>query len=216
MARISKSPEERRLEIIKAAEKLFNEKGFSNTAVSDIVKSIGVAQGTFYYYFKSKDDAFNAIAEGFMGEFMTELSIIAEDEKLSTREKIELVLEKVIKLLENNEGVLFYLHTKDNKELNERIEKKFIECATPLVVDIVKQGMKEKLFHLEYPEEVVEFLMMGSHYLGDVNIYEEDREEYLKRIEGVKFVIQRVLGVDGIYIDYLSSLFIPRLIKLLV
>lgn len=215
MARISKAPEERRLEIIKAAEKLFNEKGFHNTAVSDIVKSIGVAQGTFYYYFKSKDDVFNAIAEGFLGEIMAEFSVIAEDEKLGTREKIELILEKSIKLFENYEGILFYLHTKENMELHERIEKKFIEYATPLAVSITKQGIREKLFDLEYPEEVVEFLMTGSHYLGDVNIYEEDKEAYLKRIKGFQFVIQRVLGVDSNYIEYLCGLFIPRLMKLL-
>lgn len=216
MARISKNPEERRLEIIRAAEKLFNKNGFNNTTISDIVKSIGVAQGTFYYYFKSKDDVFNSIVDEFLDKFMTELSVIAEDEKLDTGEKIELVLEKIIKLLENNEGVIFYLHTKENIEIHERIEKKFIEYSTPLVVNIVKQGMEENLFDLEYPEEVVEFLMTGSHYLGDVNIYEEDREKYLKRVKGVQFVIKRVLGIDSTIMEHLCSKFMIRLMELLV
>ena len=123
MARISKDPEERRIEIIKAAERLFNEKGFSNTAVSDIVKSIGVAQGTFYYYFKSKDDVFNAIVEKFLDESMAGITEIAKHEKLGTREKIELVLEKGLELIENNEGVISYLHTKGNMDLHEKVEK---------------------------------------------------------------------------------------------
>ncbi|MCQ1529033.1 TetR/AcrR family transcriptional regulator [Lutispora saccharofermentans] len=215
MTRISKDPEERRLEIIKAAEKLFNEKGFSNTAVSDIVKSIGVAQGTFYYYFKSKDDVFNAIVEEFLEESMAGIAEIARDEKLGTREKIELALEKGLELIENNEGVLSYLHTKDNMDLHEKVEKKFVEYASPLVVNVVKQGIQEKLFDLEYPDEVVEFLMTGSHYLGDVNIYLEDKEEYLKRVRGVQFVIQRVLGVDSNIMECLTSKFISKLTSLL-
>ena len=106
MARISKDPDERRLEIINAAEKLFNEKGFENTAVSDIVKSIGVAQGTFYYYFKSKDDVFNAIAEEFINEFMESFALIVDDKNLSTVEKVGMLFDKGIELIENNEGVM--------------------------------------------------------------------------------------------------------------
>ncbi|MEA4963083.1 TetR/AcrR family transcriptional regulator [Lutispora sp.] len=215
MARISKDPEERRIEIIKAAERLFNEKGFSNTAVSDIVKSIGVAQGTFYYYFKSKDDVFNAIVEKFLDESMAGITEIAKHEKLGTREKIELVLEKGLELIENNEGVISYLHTKGNMDLHEKVEKKFVEYTVPLVVNIVKQGIQEKLFDLEYPDEVVEFLMTGSHYLGDINIYLEDKEEYLKRVRGVQFVIQRVLGVDSNTMECLTSKFISKLERLL-
>ncbi len=42
--------------IIKAAELLFMEKSVSKVTISDIVKKAGVAKGTFYLYFESKDD----------------------------------------------------------------------------------------------------------------------------------------------------------------
>ena len=45
MARITKDPVVRRNEIIDAAEELFYSVGYDETSVSDIVKSIGVAQG---------------------------------------------------------------------------------------------------------------------------------------------------------------------------
>lgn len=216
MARISKDPNERRLEIINAAEKLFNEKGFENTAVSDIVKSIGVAQGTFYYYFKSKDDVFNAITEEFLNEFMESFTLIVDNEKLSTVEKVGMLFDKSIELVENNEGVMFYLHTKDNMELHEKVERKFIEYATPLVIKIVKQGVGEKIFDIEYPEEVVSFLMMGSHFLGDVNIYLEDRETYIRRLRAVEFVAQRVLGIDKLTMERITGKYMDRFIKLLI
>lgn len=54
MPRITKSPDERRNELIDAAEMLFIENGYDQTSVSDIVKKVNVAQGTFYYYFNPR------------------------------------------------------------------------------------------------------------------------------------------------------------------
>lgn len=46
----------RRRELLATAKRLFVERGFSATSVSAIVREAGVAQGTFYLYFKSKQD----------------------------------------------------------------------------------------------------------------------------------------------------------------
>ena len=216
MARISKDPDERRREIINAAEKLFNEKGFENTAVSDIVKSIGVAQGTFYYYFKSKDDVFCTIAEEFLDTFMESFVLIVDNEKLDVVEKVEMIFDKGIELIKNNEGVMFNLHTRDNMELHEKVERKFIEYATPLVIKIVKQGIEEKIFDIEYPEEVVTFLMMGSHFLGDLNIYLEDRDIYIERLQAVVFIAQRVLGIDKSVMERIIGKYMDRFINLVI
>ena len=58
-----KSPETRKSELLAAAETLFRENGVDRTAVSDIVKKAGVAQGTFYNYYQSKDEIFAAVLE---------------------------------------------------------------------------------------------------------------------------------------------------------
>lgn len=55
--------------ILDAAIRVFKEKGFQKTRVSDIVSAAGVAQGTFYLYFPSKDDIARQICKGFMERF---------------------------------------------------------------------------------------------------------------------------------------------------
>src|SRR5665647_2878266 len=55
--------EARRAELVSAAATVFAQRGVANTVVSDIVKAVGVAQGTFYLYFDSKDDAVFAVVE---------------------------------------------------------------------------------------------------------------------------------------------------------
>ncbi|UUZ87039.1 TetR/AcrR family transcriptional regulator [Paenibacillus sp. P26] len=54
--------------MVAAALELFQTKGYHSTKVSDIVKAAGIAQGTFYLYFKSKEDLFRKAAEECMDE----------------------------------------------------------------------------------------------------------------------------------------------------
>jgi AcrR family transcriptional regulator len=51
------------------ALKLFKKNGVDGTSVNDIVKQAGIAKGTFYLYFKNKDDLINGIFENFSEDF---------------------------------------------------------------------------------------------------------------------------------------------------
>ena len=53
MARTVKDKEERRLEFIETAQRLFIENGYYATSIDDIVNEMGVAKGLFYHYFDS-------------------------------------------------------------------------------------------------------------------------------------------------------------------
>ena len=45
----------RRNEILDAAERLFGTKGFDQTSTNDLLAEVGIARGTLYYHFKSKE-----------------------------------------------------------------------------------------------------------------------------------------------------------------
>ncbi|WP_457640851.1 TetR/AcrR family transcriptional regulator [Persephonella sp.] len=73
--------------LINSAVKVFSEKGYFNTKVSDIVKDAGVAQGTFYLYFKSKEEIFLSVVE----------SIVKQIENITEKfRKIDLETEEKI------------------------------------------------------------------------------------------------------------------------
>ena len=54
--RITKTPEERKAEMVAIASSLFARQGFVRTSVSEITDGAQVAKGLFYYYFATKDD----------------------------------------------------------------------------------------------------------------------------------------------------------------
>ena len=61
--RVVKEAKERRNEILDVAERLFATKGFDNTSTNDILDEVGIARGTLYYHFKSKEDILDAMIE---------------------------------------------------------------------------------------------------------------------------------------------------------
>jgi AcrR family transcriptional regulator len=58
-----------RARLVEAAKELFQDRGYLGTSVADVAKGAGVANGTFYIYFSSKDAVFEAVVELFVGEF---------------------------------------------------------------------------------------------------------------------------------------------------
>lgn len=58
--------------ILRAAIKVFAGKGYFNSKVADIAKEAGIADGTVYLYFKSKDEILHSIFDRAMEEFISE------------------------------------------------------------------------------------------------------------------------------------------------
>jgi len=61
MGKIEIKKENKRKELLHAAFELFTENGFQNTSIADIVEKAGIAKGTFYLYFKDKNDIRNQL-----------------------------------------------------------------------------------------------------------------------------------------------------------
>ena len=62
------SPEDRRAQLLRAARRVFAERGYHSAGVSHIIREAGVARGTFYNYFESKGAIFHAVLEELTGE----------------------------------------------------------------------------------------------------------------------------------------------------
>lgn len=63
---------DKREAILRAAIKVFAEKGYFNSKVADIAGAAGIADGTVYLYFKSKDEILHSIFDRAMAEFIDE------------------------------------------------------------------------------------------------------------------------------------------------
>ncbi len=78
----TKPPEERRDELINAAQRLFLEQGVGPTTIEQITSGADVAKGTFYLYFSAKEDIVAALGERFAQELLARIkAAIAAESK---------------------------------------------------------------------------------------------------------------------------------------
>ena len=68
MPRITKPAAERREEILNAAAALFTTKGVTASTMNDILGAVGVAKGTLYYHFTSKDEILRSLIDRTVAE----------------------------------------------------------------------------------------------------------------------------------------------------
>src|SRR5262245_10252754 len=92
MVRIVKKSNVRRLEIIQAAERLFEQEGYTKTSVEAIIKNDGIAKRTFYHYFKAKKDVLEALVERIGKEMEAHFNSIIEAKDLTSIQKLKLML----------------------------------------------------------------------------------------------------------------------------
>jgi len=168
MTRITKDPEVRKLELIETALELFRENGCEQTSVSDIVKKVGVAQGTFYYYFKSKDEVLNAVIDRYLREHLEKMvRQLIKDDTISATQKLQMVIDASLSLKNGERNFVEFLHTEENASFHQRFMEKSNAIFIPLITEIVKQGVNEGTFHCGHPREVVELLMVMFSLLHD-------------------------------------------------
>lgn len=80
----SLSREEREKQILRVAAEIFATKGYRAASVTDIVEGAGVARGTFYHYFQSKQDIFLRLIDS----YFEQLSNILENNSYRLREAV--------------------------------------------------------------------------------------------------------------------------------
>jgi AcrR family transcriptional regulator len=68
--RVTKPPDERREDLLEAARQVFSTKGLPNATISDVTEAAGVAKGTFYLYFDSKETLLGALKQRFVDDLV--------------------------------------------------------------------------------------------------------------------------------------------------
>ena len=135
----------KRAELAGAAARVFGERGVAGTAVSDIVKAAGVAQGTFYLYFDSKDDVLLAVAEQFVAGIGAALESSVPDSATPAPARLTGLVRALASLADgdSNASMAELLHRPENHALHDRLTAPLADRLFILVRDIVSQGVAE-------------------------------------------------------------------------
>ena len=193
--RIVKEANERRNEILDVAERLFCTRGYDNTSTNDILAEIGIARGTLYYHFKSKEDILDAVIQRIVTKGMTKASKVAQDEQLSVTEKMT----QAVMALNIDSGigdeVMKQIHKPQNALMHQKLRDSLLFGIIPIITRIVEEGIQQGVFQTDYPREAAEMIMIYSHVAFD-DMYEQNEEGMEQRIAGFIYHTERILGTS--------------------
>ena len=175
---MAKTKEERRNEIIETAGKLFEEKGYEQTQVQDIVNEIGVAKGLFYYYFKSKDEVMEELADRYADAIIDAVNkLIYKD--ISTFDKINRIFQIFIDSAEKKSGIFMGILNVKNGITHERIFFNVGKKMVPLVTELILSGNDNGECNCSDPKFITEFLVSGLFNIMN-QISPDEKINYLK------------------------------------
>lgn len=191
--RTVKKPDVRRQEIIQAATELFLSQTYDETTTGHVMKALGIAKGTIYHYFTSKEHLMEAVvdelARGYVelreaelaeaqGDALARMAILFSKERRSEAEK----------------STTESLHKPGNVKLHTRLLAVLVLRLAPLVAELVEQGCAEGVFDTGHPLEAAELLLAGVQFLSDDGFYPWDDETLRRRAAATPALVERVLG----------------------
>ena len=191
----SKEAEERKKEILDIAEELFTAKGYDNTSTTDILERVGIARGTLYYHFKSKEEILDALIDRIMQEIVHNVKLALSDKALAPHKIISFIGAMKVDSAIGKE-ITDYAHKPQNALMHQKIQNSLLTMLIPIAAEIIKDGIEEGSFSTNYPEEVAEMLLIYSNVVFD-DMYEITEAEREKRVAGFVFNMERLLGMKS-------------------
>ena len=194
--RVVKEPEERKNEILDVAERLFGLKGFDNTSTSDILNEIGIARGTLYYHFKSKEEILDAMISRMTNRLIEKANTIAAQKEVPVLQRFTRMMLS-LNVSDGNLGqeLLAQAHKPQNALMHQKMEKCLLSGINPIITDLIKEGITQGICQTDYPEEVAEMTFLYANTIFD-DLMEHGEAEKQRKIAAFIYNLERLLNME--------------------
>src|ERR1051325_352728 len=149
--------------LLRAAIDVFAERGYFNAQVSQVVLAAGVAAGTVYLYFRSKDDLLISIFERGMREALAEGKQVVEgvDDPV---ERLRRVARMHLARLgrDRNLAVVFQVELRQSTKFMERFSSTLLRDYLGLLRDAIADGQRDGLFRADLKPPVAAKMLFGA------------------------------------------------------
>ena len=186
--RVTKTAEEHKNEILDVAEQLFVQKGYDNTSTNDIIKVIGIARGTLYHHFASKEEILDATITRITDQMTAKAALIAKDRKTPLLERVTNVVLSMNVDSEIGQEVLNVIHRPQNALFHQKAQRLSLERIVPIIAGLIKEGNEEGIFDTRFPDEAAEMIVVYTN-----EVFEADEQDP-KKIQAFIYHTERLLG----------------------
>ena len=193
-----KKRERRKQEVLQIAYRMFISRGYENTSVDEIIEEADIAKGTYYYYFETKEQMLEEVIGMMIDQEMEAAGRILQAE-IPVPQKIIGMISSLRPTQEERpiEGALMQ---PENIVMHEKIRKKIVEMAVPLLSKVVEEGIGQGIFACDNIAERVRMLLVISSSTFDEGCYtERDIEVFIDMTE-------KLLGAESGTMGFIREL----------
>lgn len=192
--RIVKEAAIRRNEILDAAESLFVTKGFDRTSTNDILERVGIARGTLYYHFKSKEDILNAMIGRITDTYVKRAAKVVEKKDVPVLRRLTEMMLALNVDSDLGHEILEQVHKPQNALLHQKMQEGLLAGILPLITGLIEEGIAQGICQTDYPAEAAEMMLMYSGTVFD-DLADYSEVERQKKIVAFIYHMERILGM---------------------
>ena len=195
--RVVKKAEERKNEILDAAEKLFGTKGFDSTSTNDILNEIGIARGTLYYYFKSKEEILDAMIGRMMSRLIEKAKLVVAQKNVPVLQRLTMMMLS-LNVSDGSFGheLLKQMHKPQNALMHQKMQEGLLSAVNPVITGLIKEGMEQGICQTDFPEEVAEMTFLYASTVFD-DLMEYSEEEEKRKVAAFIYNLERLLNMES-------------------
>jgi len=205
-----KEPEVRKSELLDAAQKLFVEKGYAKTTVTDILNVHGLSKGVFYYYFKSKEEVMDAIIQRMVDDMVDHAEKVAADPSMTPPQKIFAILTEKgqsEEMIKDKENMTRQFHEVRNAEMHQKCLALSIKRLAPVMAQVFREDDGQTAISTDYLLESFTLFLTAGQVIFDEGIFQWSEEERTRYAAALLEMMEKTLGVPAGYFDELKKKF---------
>jgi AcrR family transcriptional regulator len=166
--------------------------GFAEVSVSRIVREVGVAQGTFYYYFDSKEAVLDALIQAHVQEVAARLSEVASD---PARDPARTLQEMIRTELDFDSRRASELGAIRGADARTKLFASTLRTLAPIYAGALERGQAANAFPSGPADLLAEIVVLATHSLFDRDLLGWTNREYARRRTALAGLISTVIGV---------------------
>ena len=188
-----KTAGERRNEILDVAGRLFAAKGFEHTSLTDIQNETGVARGTLYYYFKSKEEILDGIISRITARLVDRADALARQKEIPVLQRLALIMGALQVKDDPGRGIMKQMHKQENIRMHQKMLQELSAGLIPLLAGLVEEGNALGICRTKYPLEVVEMTLLYASMAFDDSAGHSGKEQ---KAAAFIYNLERMLGME--------------------
>lgn len=176
--------EKRKQELLKIAYRLIILKGYEETSIDEIIAEAQIAKGTFYYHFKSKEEMLEALINMMITE-QTQRAKQVLSAPLPIPQKTVAVITS-LRPSSDEATIQDALNRKDNIAMHEKINRRIIDEAVPILSEVVAEGIAQGILDCDNINERVRMiLIISSDMFNHASFTSADIDVFIDTVEKI-------------------------------